>query len=100
MGYEVNFINELIKSHYEYLSKCEKDSTLIEKEITTLKIQTHQLEAQRDILSKYYDNHFQEQRIMYNKANKLLDYAISRGNSDISKMALKIIEIVHNKTVF
>lgn len=85
--------------HYEKLTEYEKVETMQAKYLADLTVQTKQLEANREVMNQYYAQHFEEQQLMYEKANEILDVAIKNGNAELAQVAMRVIQIVHSNKV-
>lgn len=93
-------VNELINEHYRYLAESERKSTETKRNIACITIKTNELQARTKIAQKYFEGQMDERKRLFESASKVLDVAISENNSELAEIAVKTIEIVHNKSPF
>lgn len=93
-------IQNMIKEHYEYIANCEKEATEKERQIGRVKYQTELLQANLEIVKKYFKNQLEERNQLFNSASEMLDVAIKRGDYEISQIAMIILEIMNKKSPF
>lgn len=93
-------VQEMIKEHYEYISNCEQEATKREKEIATIKYQTKLMEANLEIVKKYFKNQLEERNQLFKSADEMLNVAIKRGDYEIAQIAMIILKIMNKKSPF
>lgn len=95
-----DIVVELIQAHYKYLSKCEADSTEMEKQVAIIKAKTKELQAQIELKQKYFQIQMQERERLYKSASVVLEKSIEIGDVDMAQIAIRTIKIVSNKSPF
>ena len=93
-------IQNMIKEHYEYISNCERESTEREKQIATIKYQTKLLQANLEIIKRYFEKQMEERNSLFSSANEMLDIAIKRGDYEIAQIAMIILKEINKKSPF
>lgn len=95
-----NLIKELIENHYKYILQCEKNSTEMKRQAAFIKAKTKILQANTECAEKYFRYQVRERERLFESASKLLDQAIKTSDTEIARIAIKTIEIIHNKSPF
>lgn len=93
-------VKDIISEYYAYLSLNERNSTEIEKSIALLKTKASELQAQTEFAQKYFELQMSERERLLNSASKVLDKAMNTGDVEFAEIAVKIIDIVHQKSPF
>lgn len=93
-------VKDIISEHYNYLSQCERNSTEIERSIVVLKSRAYELQVQSELAEKYFDRQMGERERLFRSASEVLDKAMSLGDVEYAEIAVRIIEVVHNKSPF
>lgn len=93
-------VKDIISEHYTYLSQCERNSTEIEKCIAVLKSRSYELQAQSELAEKYFNMQMGERERLFRSASEVLDKAMDLGDMEYAEIAVRIIEVVHNKSPF
>lgn len=95
-----DIVKDLVKSHYRYISDCEINSTEIEREISVIKLETQELLAYRELAQKYFQYNLQERERLFKSSSAVLEKSIENGDAELAQIAIKAIEIIHNKSPF
>lgn len=93
-------VKNMIKEHYEYIANYEREATEKERKIATIKHQTRLLQANLEIIKRYFKNQMEERNQLFKSANEMLDVAIKRGDYEIAQIAMIILEIMNKKSPF
>lgn len=80
-----------------YVNDREKALTRLEKEISKLKLQCAEIERRTALMDQFAKQFFEERKKIRTLAMKTLDIAISKGDSEISAIALTIIGNEYSK---
>lgn len=100
MNIVADIVKDLVAEHYAYLSECERDHTENEKRIAVLKAKSGELQANIQLAEKYFSQQMADRERLFNSASKVLEKAMTTGDSDYAEIAVRIIEVVHNKSPF
>ena len=93
-------VNDIIREHYNYLAVCEGRSTEVTKHIAVLTLKSKELQAHTELAEKYFTYQMQERERLFKSASAVLEKAMELGDIDIAQIALRTIEIVHQKSPF
>lgn len=83
-----------------YVNDREKSLTRLEKEIAKLRLECAEIERRTELMNQFAKQFFEERKKIRNLAMKSLDIAISKGDSDISAIALTILGNEYSKDFF
>ena len=77
-----------------------KDITEIEKSIAILKSKSYELKVQTELAEKYFSQQMSERERLFKSATQVLDKAMNTGDVEFAEIAIRVIEVVHNKSPF
>lgn len=101
MEYSIKpIIVELMQEYFEYLSSKEIKLTEQERNIAYIKIHTKQIEANTEIMEKFFLNNQKEREKLYSLAQQVLDKAFEKGDERYAELACRIIKVVGQKNPF
>ena len=89
-------IKEVITLHSSHFNKYIEDGIQCEEDIAMLKVKTKELQVQREIVKKYFDQRMEERKVLFELANTVLDKAVKEGNNQIAQIAIQLIKVVNN----
>ena len=79
---------------------CEVQETMREEIRANRDARIKQLEAQRDIIMNYLDHSFDERKYLFEKQFKIVDHALTTGNSEELALSLQNINDLANSSPF
>ena len=95
-----DIVKDLIQEHHRYILECEKNSTEIEKQRAIIKAKTKELQMYTELAQKHFQYKIQERERLFKSASSVLEKAMQIGDIDIAQIAIRTIEVVHNKSPF
>lgn len=95
-----DIVKGLIQEHYRFISECEANSTKMQKNIAVITAKTKELQGHTELAQKYFQHQIEERERLFKSASAVLEKAIETGNFDFAQIAIKAIEVVHNKSPF
>lgn len=93
-------VKDIISEHYAYLSQCEENHTETVKRIAVLKAKSYELQAQTELVEKYFGQQMADRERLFHSASRVLDKAMNTGDAELAEIAVRIMEVVHQKSPF
>ena len=90
-------INTTLRTQYDYLCCCEKTLTKQTELIAKQKALTKALQAENEILQMFYENFFEERKMLYGYANEILNEACKKRNVQLAEISLEMIKTINCK---
>ena len=88
---------ELITLQTDYFKSYIENSIQCEKDIAMLRVQTKEIQSQKEIVKIYFEHRLEERKRLFELANKVLDKAILDGNREIAQVAIETIRLVNDQ---